>query len=358
MVLRSRPARFAPLGAACLLLVTAACGAAPSGSDGPKSGTLKMAFSYATTSQNPFQEMAFGAKAGAEDAGNVDLAENAPPGINGPAQVSQFQSAIRTAPDGIALQTLTPDLFVRPLKQAADAGVPVVSVDTVPPAGSAVGLYVGNSNTDLGRRLGTEMLAHIPPGTTGEVVLGNDIPGLALLEQRLAGMKAVLQEQRPELTISGPFNSGSEPAANFNAWNDLVKAHPNAIAYLGAGASDAVSLALIQKNSGRRFLVGSCDPDPQALLGVKEGYVAALASPEHWLKGYVATRLLAEHAKSGKPLEQGWWNTGSLIVNAANIDEIMARQVDESTRKAWFAAEAAKQVADPKPHLRPLTEAN
>ncbi|WP_158891077.1 sugar ABC transporter substrate-binding protein [Amycolatopsis anabasis] len=352
----SRSARLAL--ACCCAVALVACASPSTGGGGPKNGPLNLAFSYATTSQNPFQEMAFGAKAAAADAGQVNLADNAPSGINGPMQVSQFQSAIRTSADGVALQTLTPDLFVRPLKQAADAGVPVVAVDTVPPAGSGVGLYVGNSNTDLGRQLATELLKNIPAGATGEVVLGNDIPGLTLLEQRLAGVQEVLQRERPGLTISGPFDAGSEPSTNFTKWNDIVKAHPNAVAYIGAGASDAVSLALIQKNTERKFLVGSCDPDPQALLGVKEGYVAALASPEHWLKGYVALRLLADRARSGKPLEQGWWNTGSLIVNSGNIDQIMARQVDEASRKAWFAAEAAKQVADPKAHLRPLAEAN
>ncbi|MFD0632811.1 sugar ABC transporter substrate-binding protein [Catenulispora yoronensis] len=262
---------------ATVLSATVACSSSTSGHG--KGGRVHLAFIYSTTSQNPFQEMAFGAKAAAQDAGNVDLTESAPPKIDGPAEVSQFQAATRTSTDGIAMETLNPDLFVRPLKQASDAKVPVVAVDTAPPDGTAVGLYIGNSNTELGRSLATEIIKHIPVGTTGEVVLGNDIPGLALLGQRLDGMKQVIQAERPTLTVLGPFDSGSEPTENFNKWNDLVKAHPNAVAYLGAGASDAVSLALIEKNTGKKFLVGSCDPDAQALQAVKNGYAAALASP-------------------------------------------------------------------------------
>ncbi|GAB3492174.1 sugar ABC transporter substrate-binding protein [Amycolatopsis cihanbeyliensis] len=351
----TKPRTRLAAGACALLLV--AC-QSPSGGDDSQDGTLQLAFSYASTSQNPFQEMAFGAQAAATDAGEVELTANAPSSIDGPGQVSQFQSAIRTSADGIALQTLTPDLFVRPLRQANEADVPVVAVDTVPPEGTDVGLYVGNSNTELGRELGRELLEHIPEDAEGYVVLGNDIPGLALLEQRLAGTQEVLEQERPGLSIRGPFDAGSEPSVNFNKWNDIVKAHPDAIAYIGAGASDAVSLSLIQKNTGQRFLVGSCDPDPQALLGVKDGYVAALASPEHWLKGYVAVRMLAESARTGEPLPQGWWNTGSLIINSENIDEIMARQENEAARKEWFADEATAQVADPQAHLRPLDEAN
>lgn len=354
----NRSSKWLHAAVASCALVLVACGSSGTGTGGgPKTGTLHLAFVYATTSQNPFQEMALGAAAGAADAGDVDLTETAPPSINGPQEVSQFQAAVRTARDGVAMETLTPDLFVRPLQQAAAARVPLATVDTVPPAGGTVELYVGNDNTELGRSLATEIIKQIPAGTTGEVVLGNDIPGLDLLSQRLDGMKAVLQEQRPTLTVLGPFDTGSEPTDNYNKWNNTVKAHPDAVAYLGAGASDAVSLSLIQKNTGRRMLVGSCDPDAQALIGVKDGYVAALASPEHWLKGYIAIRLLAEHARTGKPLTQGWWNPGGLIINAANIDDIIARQQNDQSRRQWFADAAARQLADPGSYLRPLAEA-
>ncbi|MBB5957091.1 ribose transport system substrate-binding protein [Saccharothrix tamanrassetensis] len=347
-----RPHRYvAALAVAGLL---AGCGTAEPSANAP----LKMAFVYATSTQNPFQEMAFGAKAGAADAGNVELALSAPSGVDGPQEVSLFQSAIRNSKDGVALETLTPDLFVRPLNQATDLGVPVVAVDTAPPAGTKVDLFIGNSNTELGKLLGEEFVKQVPENATGQVVLGNAIPGLTLLQQRLDGMKSVIEAKRPGLKISGPFDSGSEPTSNFNKWNDIVKSNPDAIGYLGVGAQDAVSLALIQKNTGRKFLAGSCDPDVSALQAVKDGYVFALASPEHWMKGYVALRLLAEHKRTGKELPKGWWNTGSLVVNAANIDQIMNRQKDEDSRKAAFKAETDKQLADPSKYIRPIGEAN
>ncbi|MEU5697181.1 sugar ABC transporter substrate-binding protein [Actinosynnema sp. NPDC020468] len=350
-----RSLRFVAVGAAAAVLLSACGSAEPAGSGSDK--PLKLAFVYATSTQNPFQEMAFGAKAAADDAGKVDLTLSAPTGINGSQQVSLFQSATRTATDGVALETLTPDLFVRPLNQATEQKVPLVAVDTAPPAGTKVDLFIGNSNTELGKALGEEFLKQVPENATGDVVLGNDIPGLAVLEQRLDGVKQVIQAKRPGLKILGPFDSGSEPTTNFNKWNDIVKANPNAVAYLGVGAQDAVSLALIQKNSGRKFLAGSCDPDSSALQAVKDGYVFALASPEHWMKGYIALRLLADHAR-GKDLPKGWWNTGQLVVNSSNVDQIIARQADEGTRKAAFKAEADKQLANPAQYIKPIGEAN
>ncbi|GAA3885795.1 hypothetical protein GCM10022243_58270 [Saccharothrix violaceirubra] len=350
-----RPHRFVAGIAAVMML--AACGSGNEAGSSDPNRKLNLAFVYATSTQNPFQEMAFGAKAASDDAGNVNLTLSAPSGINGAQQVTMFQSAVRNATDGVALETLTPDLFVRPLNQATDSKIPVVAVDTAPPAGTKVDLFIGNSNTDLGKALGEEFIKKVPEDATGEVVLGNDIPGLGVLEDRLKGVQEVIKAKRPKLTIKGPFDSGSEPTTNFEKWNDIVKANPNALAYLGVGAQDAVSLALIQKNTGRKFLAGSCDPDSSALQAVKDGYVFALASPEHWLKGYVALRLLADHAR-GKELPKGWWNTGQLVITSENVDQIIARQQNEDTRKSAFKTEVDKQLADPSKYIRPIGEAN
>ncbi|WP_199487343.1 sugar ABC transporter substrate-binding protein [Actinomadura spongiicola] len=337
----------------------AGCGSSDEGGSGEKkTGTLKLGFMYATTTQNPFQEMAYGAKAAAAADGKVTLNAAAPTGINGPQQVQLFRSALRNSTDGIALQSLAPDLFVRPLNQAADNDVPTVAVDAAAPPGTKTNLFVGNSNTEVGIALGKEFIKHVPPGTKGEVVIGNDIPGLRLLEQRIEGLTSVIKKERPELTIKGPFDAKSEPTDNFNAWNSIVKANPKAIAFLGVGGQDGVSLPLIQKQTGRKFLAGSCDIDPAALKAVKDGSLFALSSPEHWLKGYVAIELLAKSKREGKKLPEGWWNPGTLIINSQNIDAIMKRQTNEQTRTEFFKSIVAEQIANPNKYLKPLDQAN
>ncbi|WP_222869816.1 sugar ABC transporter substrate-binding protein [Actinomadura decatromicini] len=337
----------------------AGCGSSDSGGSGKKNtGTLKMAFIYASTTQNPFQEMAFGAKAASAADGKVTLNAAAPTGVNGPAQVQLFRSAIRNSKDGIGLQSLAPDLFVRPLVQADDDDVPTVAVDAAPPPGTKTKLFIGNSNTEVGRALGQEFIKHVPAGTKGEVVIGNDIPGLRLLEQRIEGLTEVIKKERPTLTIKGPLDSKSEPTDNYNAWNSIVKANPKAIAFLGVGGQDGVSLPLIQKQTGRKFLAGSCDIDPAALKAVKDGSLFALSSPEHWLKGYVALQLMIDAKRKGTKLPEGWWNPGTLVITSANIDEVMKRQVNEQSRTAFFKPIVDEQLANPTKYLKPLDQAN
>jgi ribose transport system substrate-binding protein len=345
---------------AALALAVAACGGSSGGASGTSDGGQKkaakdisLAMITATTTQNAFQEMAFGAKAAAAAAG-VKLNSAAPNGINGPQEVQLFQAAMQTSKDGIATMTTTPDLFARPFSQAVARGIPQVSVDTPPPAGSNVGTFVGNDNVQVGQVLANAMLERIPAGAKGEIVLGNPIPGLPVLDQRVQGIKQVLQRERPDIKLVGPLNTGPEPTQNLNAWQGIVKAHPNAIAFLDPGDQAAVSLARIQQRTGRKLLVGGADVDPVALQAVKDGQVYALADPEHWLKGYIAIALLARKARDGTALPKGWWNPGASLVTAKNIDDILSRQQSGASRAAWYKAMVAKQLADPSAYVKPL----
>src|SRR5262245_66660966 len=108
-------------GLAVLALAVAGCGDDDSGGSGAGGGgdkEAKVAFVYPTTTTNFAQEMALGAKAAADDTPGVELTESAPPEVSGPKQVQLFQAAARTSKDGVAMMTLTPDLFIRPLQTA------------------------------------------------------------------------------------------------------------------------------------------------------------------------------------------------------------------------------------------------
>lgn len=354
--LTTRVLRITLALAVVALVVAAAAAAAPSGRHTTK--TPDVAFVYATSDQNAMQEMALGAQAAADQFKGVSYKSAAPSHIDGPAEVNMFESMTHTSANGIAVMTLTPDLFVRPLHDAAAAGIPLIAVDSKPPAGSNVDLYVGNSNVGLGKMLAAYIIEKIPKNASGEIVIGDDIPGLPVLDNRDKGMIQEIKAERPKITIVGPLNSQSEPSTNYNAWNAIVKAHPDALAYLGPGDQDAVSLAQIERHTGKKYLVGAADLDPNALRAVQQGYVTALASPEHWLKGYIAERLLIQHAETGKPLPKGWWNPGALLVTKANITQILARQRTNATRTAWFMPEVAKEFAHPKKYLKPLSKAD
>jgi ABC-type sugar transport system substrate-binding protein len=327
-----------------------------SGSQSSSSKDVDVAFVYPTTTTNFAQEMALGAKAAADGGKGINLTESAPAQVDGPKEVQLFQAATRTSKDGVAMMTLTPDLFLRPLQTAAQKNVPLVAVDVPAPKGAedAVKLLIGNSNVEIGEDLAKALLPKIPKDAKGQILIGTDTPGLPVLEQRNQGFQNVMKKERPGITYL-VFDAKQSPTDNFNTWSSQVKAHPDAIAYVGPGSQAAVSLSRIQRKPGqKKLLVGADDLDPVALQGVKDGYVEALVSPEHWLKGYIAVSLMAQAAQSGKPLAEGWWNPGALTVNKDNIDEIMARQKDAASRTAYFKDIAQKQLDSPDQYLKPM----
>jgi len=347
--------RTLAIAVALLAVAVAGCGGDDSGGGGTSSGgdkSAKVAFVYPTTTTNFAQEMALGAKAAADDTPGTDLTESAPAEVDGPKQVQLFQAAARTSEDGVAMMTLTPELFIRPLQQAGDQGVPLVAVDVPPPAGTEdkVKLLIGNSNEEIGNDLAKALLGDIPKDAKGDVMIGTDTPGLPVLEQRNKGFIDVMKKERPGLKFI-VFDAKQSPTDNYNTWSAQVKAHPDAVAYVGPGSQAAVSLTRIQRKTGQKLLVGACDLDQVAMEGVKDGYVKALVSPEHWLKGYLAIKLLADAKIEGKDLPEGVWNSGALTVNKANIDDILARQKDAQSRKGYFKDEVQKQLSNPDQYL-------
>jgi ABC-type sugar transport system substrate-binding protein len=353
--------RTLAIGVALMALAVAGCGGDDNGgggggtSGGGGDKEAKVAFVYPTTTTNFAQEMALGAKAAADDTSGVQLTESAPANVDGPKQVQLFQAAARTSKDGVAMMTLTPELFIRPLQQAGQQDVPLIAVDVPPPAGTqdAVKLLIGNSNVEIGNDLAKALLPKIPKDAKGEVMIGTDTPGLPVLEQRNQGFMDVMKKERPGLRFI-VFDAKQSPTDNFNTWSAQVKAHPDAIAYVGPGSQAAVSLSRIERKTGQKLLVGACDLDKVAMQGVKDGLVQALISPEHWLKGYLAIKLLADAKLEGKELPEGAWNSGALEVNKENIDEILKRQENAQTRQDYFKDEVQKQLSNPDQYLGPM----
>lgn len=318
---------------------------------------LNVAFVSATTSQNPMQEMAMGAQAAADEDGNTNLVSLAPPDVDGAKEVQMLESVTRTATDGIAWESVTPDLFLRPLQAVKAAGIPLVAVDNMTPKGVEPDLLVSNSNTEVGVKLGEAFVAQ-NPDPTGTVVLGNDIPTLSVLVDRMNGLISVIKAKLPNMKIIGPFNANGAGGVTQNtaAWQAQINANPTAVGFIGVGGPDGVSLPLIKQKMNAKWLAGSGDLPPQALQGVKDGALFALSSPEHFMKGYIAMYEIIHHARTCQPIPTGWWDSGTLLINSANIDSIIARQKDLASREAFFKPIIAAQLANPP--LKPFSALN
>lgn len=343
-----------------VLLFLVACGGSntPSttGGGGKNPSDIHVGFVSETSSLNFASEMAAGAQYAANQF-HVNAQIVAPPNVDDEAAVKLFQDLTRTAKDGIAVETLAPNLFVRPETQAVQAGIPVIAVDTIADPSTGITTYVGNDNVAAGALLADEAIKQMPANASGTVIVGIDTPGVPVLVYRFQGIQQEFKNKLPNVQVLGPFDSKQEPQANYTAWSGLIKAHPNALAYLGVGDADNASLARLKQAQNGKYLTAAFDLNPTGLQAVQNGVNYALVDPEHFLKGYVAMRLLIEHALSGTAIPKGWWNPGAQLVTQANVASIIARQVSLATKGAYYQPIIDKEFADPTAQIKPYDQA-
>lgn len=361
---RTRPEVLSILSNAILvlaLLLTACSGGISASSSGTTAGgknpaNIHVGFVSATSSLNFALEMAAGAQYAANQF-HVSAQIVAPPGSDNEAEVKLFEDLTRTARDGIAVETIAPDLFVPAEAKAVSAGIPLIAVDTMALPVAHITTYVGNDNIVAGALLADATIQRIPPNAQGSVVIGIDTPGVPVLVYRAQGIKQQFQRLRPGLQIIGPFDSQLDPQQNLVAWNNITKVHANIVACLGVGDPDNASLAQVKQANHSTYLTGAFDLNEAALQAVANGTNFALVDPEHFLKGYVAMRLLIEHALYGNPIPQGWWNPGALLVTQSNVQDIITRQATLDTKGKFYQPIINEQFANPAAQIKPIDQA-
>ncbi|GAB3427946.1 sugar ABC transporter substrate-binding protein [Flindersiella endophytica] len=341
-------------GLAAALLLAVACGG-DTGADPNRK--LKLGIVVANNSLNFAREMYEGATEAAKHAGNVDFKVVGPTTTDGPAEVQLFENLTVTSPDGIIVENLAPPLFTRPEARAVGKGIPIVALDTSPTEGSKVNFYVGNDNYELGALLAKETLEKLGNDAKGLVVIGVPNPGTPVLDNRAQGIKDTFGKEAPGVKVLGPFQTYSDPAQNYNAWLAQVHAHPDALAFLGVGDADSYDLAKIKEKEHGEYLTAGFDVDPKTLQAIKKGTNFVGLDPAHFLKGYVASAVLAERVKAGKDLPEGWFKTPGIVIDQSNIDEIIQRQKSPQEAYKWYKPQIDELLKDYEGKLKPLQDA-
>jgi ribose transport system substrate-binding protein len=350
MRLHSRSASAAVFGLA-LALSLAGCAAEQRSDARPVIGLLVQNTKIGYT-----MELGEGFQAGAQLAGGVRATVAGPPTPDAPKQVELFDRLAASARGGIAAAPAAPELLARPQAQAVNNGIPVIAVSARAAPGSGVRLLIESDNYELGTMLADQAIDRMPPDATGKVIVGTNQPAQPALDQRAKGMRDRFADRLPGVRVMGPFDTQKEPSANLAAWRVLVAANPDAAAFLGTGDLDAISLANIRASTGGSWLAGGYSVDFPALRAVKDGQLFAVVSPEHFLTSAVAGWLLAEHAKDGRPLPQGWYAKTGLMITSANVDEILQRESSDATKLAWFKPQIDMVTANIAQSLRPLEQ--
>jgi len=338
---------------AVVAFVTLACVA---GGAAPPLPHAPVAFLGVNMRQPFAQELVEGFAVGVEAIGRTAHTASGPD-VGDPARQVELLRGHRAAPpSGLTVFAQSPEMLAGSLAEVTAAGVPVIAVACPPATGTGVGLYVGNDDYRLGRMLAAQVAVRLPRDASGVVVIGANVPGQPTLDRRVVGMRDELREQFPDVRVLGPFDTKLDPSANREAWEVLVAANPDALAFLGTGEADGRNLAALRVERHATWAAGSFGVDTALLLAVRTGDLS-LVSPELFLQGAVAGRLQAMHTRVGAALPRGWLVVPGLVVDRGNVDAVINRQTWLFAKREWFAPQVDAIVSNPAGHLRPLAEA-
>jgi ABC-type sugar transport system substrate-binding protein len=248
------------------------------------------------------------------------------------------QNFVNSGVAGVAT-SVPGESMAKGLNDIIASGVPIVQYNLL--AKSVKAAYVGEKSVESGRILGRMIVAKMGgPGAKGTVIIGNCFPGFPVLENRAKGVEESLKTA-PALKVLGPFDVKVSAVENYNRWEQLYAANPDAAAMIGLCAPDVASLGKLNAANGDKFIAGGYDMTEENLAAIKGGHAYVTLGQSAFVQGYLPVALLVHAIKAKQPTPVGFFNSGTQIVTADSVD--MGNHLPKIT-----FAEAQKLAADPK----------
>jgi simple sugar transport system substrate-binding protein len=225
------------------------------------------------------------------------------------AVAQKVQGLVVSIPDATALE--------KSVKGAAEAGIPVIVIDSGEDQVERLGLrlYIGTTTYfDQGVLAGKRLLA---AGVT-KGVCANAEPGNLVNESACDGFKKGMNGNADRIDISmDPTDTGARILAYTSAHPDV-----NGILALGAPQCTNILAALRKKGTLDKYKIGNFDVSPDTLAALSKNEILFSFDSQQYLMGYLPVVLLTLNAKYGTLPTKNIY-TGPTPVTSADVERIM-----------------------------------
>lgn len=267
-----------------------------------------------------------GAEAAAKAVG-ADLVFQGAPDFNPVTQTPVLDAVIARKPDAILIAPTDKTQLVQPLKKAADAGIPVITVDTFIGTGNyqtgsgAADFplsYVASDNV-LGGKMAARALAKAI-GDKGKVYVSNVKPGVSTTDQREEGFKDEMKSHPGIQVLQTQFNDDDANKAA-SQLQSVYARNPDLAGVFGANLFSALGSANGVKQGGMSGKVKIVGFDaPTSIVGdIKSGLVDAVIAQHPSEIGYYGVMSAYAHLTGQSiPVLIG---TGFTEMDKSNIDQ-------------------------------------
>ncbi|BAS27958.1 substrate-binding domain-containing protein [Limnochorda pilosa] len=251
---------------------------------------------------------------------NITVRHLGPHLFNVEEQVSIMENAIQSGVDGIIATLPDPNAFDAPVQQALDRGIPVVATNTDDTSGDNPRLaYVGQNDITAGRSLGEEIVKRV--GTSGKVAIGLEDLGHPSLQDRLAGVRQVLDQTDITYEVLHTTADLTQAVATFESF---LLANPDAKGIFSVDATGTTAQGTVIRNLGLqgRVVSGGWDLVPGTLQNIQDGYTQFTVDQNPYLQGYYPVVGLYLYLRYG--IAPSNIDTGASIVDASNVNDVLS----------------------------------
>ncbi len=280
-------------------------------------------------------EIIAGANAAAKDlAGKVTIRVTGPTTFDPQRQAQMFLAELETKPDALVVVNVAPPLFTQPALEAQARGANIVWINVPPMPEVKNALFVASDAYGMGQTGGAIVVSALEkklnkPAAeiTGDIVTAVCVPGLTVLENRLAGEVAYLKSKMPNINVLTSFDSKPDRERNFALWDQAIRKTPKALTYIDPceeGEENIPKILDADKITGVPLI--SYDSPEEVREDVAQGLITAAVPANFFTQAYLAVHIAADSLLKGKSLPHGWVKVPHVTVDKSNIAEY---------QKAW-----------------------
>jgi simple sugar transport system substrate-binding protein len=276
-----------------------------------------------------------GAEQAAKEAG-VELDYRAPDTFDLGKMASLISAAVKQQPDGIIVSIPNADALAASIRAAADAGIPVVSINSGFDVGRSLGalLHVGQAEYEAGRVAGEAMRKF---AGTNALCLNHELGNVAL-DLRCKGFIDGFAGSVEVMPVPDNVEEAGKAITERLAEDTRV----DVILALNAATSGEPAIAAVKALVGRTVHVGTFDVTPKVLEAVADGAASFAVDQQPFLQGYLPVHFLAVlHRHGAVPVSNV--STGPRLVT----EEEAKRRLGRTQEGEGDGANAAPQKPKP-----------
>jgi ribose transport system substrate-binding protein len=306
-----------PILAVILAIAAAACGDDDEGG-GQGQERVSVTLIQGLAGEEFYETMRCGAQ---EKSGelNADLEVQGPEKFDPTLQTPIVNSVVASKPDAILIAPTHVDSMIAPLRQAEEAGIKVILVDTVVSDDSIGESRISTDNEAAGADAATALAEQT--GDKGKVLVISTDPGVSTVDARIKGFEDEIKANHPNIQYVGVQYSHNDVAEASRIVNAELAKTPDLAGIFATNLNSATGAgsALQQARALGKVKMIGFDAGPAQVQQLRDGVVQALIAQ---LPGDIGAQGVEQAVAAVRGEEvTAEIPTGSTIVTKDNVDD-------------------------------------